>query len=161
MTKYMNDSRILAPDAPQERQAALDSIGRKLQDDQIIRAVKFPDRDEALHFRDAALPHLNDVYTLARYLLRDPTEAEDAAQECYLRAYRHFSTFRGGPIKPWLMAILRNVCRDQYSRYQISEVTSGNTFRDGNDCAQPLWQEPQPTPETEMLRGWIGRPSMD
>ena len=67
-------------------------------------------------FRDAALPHLDDVYTLARYLLRNAADAEDAAQECYLRAFRHFETFRGGPIKPWLFAILRNVCRAEYAR---------------------------------------------
>ena len=67
-------------------------------------------------FRAAALPYLDDVYTLARYLLRNPADAEDAAQECYLRAFRHFDSFRGGPIKPWLLAILRNVCRAEYAR---------------------------------------------
>ncbi len=30
------------------------------------------DPDRARRFRDAALPYLDDVYTLARYLLRDP-----------------------------------------------------------------------------------------
>src|SRR5215475_1232300 len=73
--------------------------------------VDASDRGKAQRFRDAALPHLDDVYTLARYLLSNPADAEDAAQECYLRAYRHFETFRGGAIKPWLLAILRNVCR--------------------------------------------------
>ena len=75
-----------------------------------------PDEKKAERFRALALPHLDDVYTLARYLLRDPSDAEDAAQECYLRALRHFDTFRGGPIKPWLLAILRNVCRAEYAR---------------------------------------------
>jgi RNA polymerase sigma-70 factor (ECF subfamily) len=74
------------------------------------------ERGRAQRFREAALPHLGDVYTLARYLLRNPADAEDAAQECYLRAFRHFHTFRGGPIKPWLLAILRNVCRAEYAR---------------------------------------------
>ena len=50
----------------------------------------------ARRFRDAALPHLDEVYTLARYLLRNAADAEDAVQECYLRAFRHFETFRGG-----------------------------------------------------------------
>ena len=103
-------------------------------------------------FRDVVLPHLNDVYTLARYLLRSPAEAEDAAQECFLRAYRHFNTFRGGPVKPWLMTILRNVCRDEYSRRQNSKVTHGDSFLHDNDGVQPLWQEPPTTPESEMLR---------
>jgi len=72
--------------------------------------------DRARRFRDAALPHLNDVYTLARYLLRDAADAEDAVQECYLRALRYFDTFRGSAIKPWLFAILRNVCRGEFAR---------------------------------------------
>ena len=43
------------------------------------------DPERARRFRDAALPHLDDAYTLARYLLRDAADAEDAVQECYLR----------------------------------------------------------------------------
>ena len=69
------------------------------------------DPERARRFRDAALPHLDEVYTLARYLLRNAADADDAVQECYLRALRHFDTFRGGAIRPWLFAILRNVCR--------------------------------------------------
>jgi RNA polymerase sigma-70 factor (ECF subfamily) len=52
------------------------------------------DDEKARRFRDAALPYLDDVYTLARYLLRNAADAEDAVQECYLRALRHFDTFR-------------------------------------------------------------------
>ncbi len=68
------------------------------------------DEDErAQRFRDAALPHLDAVHSLAHYLLRNAADAEDATQECYLRALRHFDTFRGGAIKPWLFAILRDM----------------------------------------------------
>ena len=74
------------------------------------------DPDKARRFREAALPYLDDVYTLARYLLRDATDAEDAVQECYLRALKHFDSYRGPAMKPWLFAILRNVCRAEYAR---------------------------------------------
>ena len=74
------------------------------------------DPDRARRFREAALPHLDDVYTLARYLLRDANDAEDAVQECYLRALKHFDGYRGPAMKPWLFAILRNVCRAEYAR---------------------------------------------
>src|ERR1700745_4141722 len=80
------------------------------------------DHDKARRFRDAVLPHLDDVYTLARYLLRDSTDAEDAAQECYLRALRHFDTYRGPAMKPWLFAILRNICRAEYSRRAAAPI---------------------------------------
>src|SRR5256885_9292623 len=74
------------------------------------------DPERARRFREAALPHLDDVYTLARYLLRDATDAEDAVQECYLRALKHFDGYRGPAMKPWLFAILRNVCRAEFAR---------------------------------------------
>ena len=107
--------------------------------------------DKALRFREAALPYLNDVYTLARYLLRNPVDAEDAAQECYLRALKHFDTYRGPAMKPWLLAILRNVCRAEFSRRAASPST---TIEDTPEAAEqpPLWHEEQQTPEEQMLR---------
>jgi RNA polymerase sigma-70 factor, ECF subfamily len=103
-------------------------------------------------FRDAALPHLDAVYTLARYLLRDPTEADDAVQECYLRALRHFDTLRGQDVKPWLFAILRNVCRVEYGRRSRVSLYDVNAEHDGPEGTIPMWREAQDTPETEMLR---------
>ncbi len=72
--------------------------------------------ERARRFRDAALPHLDDVFTLARYLMRNTADAEDAVQECYLRALRHFDSYRGPAMKPWLLAILRNVCNAEFAR---------------------------------------------
>jgi RNA polymerase sigma factor (sigma-70 family) len=109
------------------------------------------DPDRARRFRDAALPHLDDVYTLARYLLRDATDAEDAVQECYLRALKHFDSYHGPAMKPWLFAILRNVCRAEYARRASSPI---NTAEDAteDERATPLWHEAQDTPETQVLR---------
>jgi RNA polymerase sigma-70 factor (ECF subfamily) len=110
------------------------------------------EEDTAQRFREAALPHLDAVYTLARYLLRDPTDAEDAVQECYLRALRHFDTLRGSDVKPWLLAILRNVCRVEFGRRSRVVLYDVNAEVDAADSAVPLWRDEQGTPETEMLR---------
>jgi RNA polymerase sigma-70 factor (ECF subfamily) len=106
------------------------------------------DPERARRFRDAALPHLDDVYTLARYLLRDANDAEDAVQECYLRALRHFDSYRGPAIKPWLFAILRNICRAEFARRANSAAE--DVVRD--EQATPLWHETQDTPEEQVLR---------
>ena len=118
------------------------------------------DPEKARRFRDAALPHLDDVYTLARYLLRDGADAEDAVQECYLRALRHFDSYRGPAMKPWLFAILRNVCRAEFARRASSPTAPIDDVPD--DAEQtPLWHEAQETPEAQMLHRWesttIGR----
>jgi RNA polymerase sigma factor (sigma-70 family) len=109
------------------------------------------DPERARRFRDAALPHLDEVYTLARYLLRDASDAEDAVQECYLRALKHFDGYRGPAMKPWLFAILRNVCHAEFARRASSPT--GDIEDVAEDAAQaPLWSEAQETAETQMMR---------
>jgi RNA polymerase sigma-70 factor (ECF subfamily) len=109
------------------------------------------DPDKARRFREAALPYLDDVYTLARYLLRDATDAEDAVQDCFLRALKHFDTYRGPAMKPWLFAILRNVCRAEYSRRAAAPIAP---IEDAPESAEqpPLWHEAQETPEAQILK---------
>jgi len=109
------------------------------------------DQAKAQRFRDAALPYLDDVYTLARYLLRDASDAEDAVQECYLRALKHFDSYRGPAMKPWLFAILRNVCRAEFARRTHSAITPVDELPESTEQT-PLWNEAQETPETEVLR---------
>jgi RNA polymerase sigma-70 factor (ECF subfamily) len=109
------------------------------------------DPEKARRFRDAALPHLDDVYTLARYLLRDASDAEDAVQECFLRALKHFDSYRGPAMKPWLLAILRNVCRAEYAR-RADEPTGPIEDVAGKEEQTPLWSEVPETPETQVLR---------
>ena len=106
------------------------------------------DAERGRRFREAALPHLDEVYTLARYLLRNSADADDAVQECYLRAFRHFDSFRGQAIRPWLMAILRNVCRAEFARR--ARFTDADA--EFADDASPLWQEAGGTAETELIR---------
>jgi RNA polymerase sigma factor (sigma-70 family) len=111
------------------------------------------DPDKARRFRDAALPHLDDVYTLARYLLHDATDAEDAVQECYLRALKHFDSYRGPAMKPWLLAILRNVCRAEFARRASAAISPVEDAAE-DEQATPLWHETQDTPEAQVLRRW-------
>lgn len=109
------------------------------------------EHDRARRFRDAALPHLDDVFTLARYLLRNAADAEDAVQECYLRALRHFDNYRGPAMKPWLLTILRNVCNAEFAR-RGRQALADQDKADAGVEDMPLWQEPQTSPEAALLR---------
>ncbi len=110
------------------------------------------EQERMRRFREAALPYLDDVFTLARYLIRDAGDAEDAVQECYLRALRHFDTYRGPAMKPWLLAILRNVCNDEFARRRDQEVPTDYSEDDAAVEQMPLWQEAQTSPEGLLLR---------
>lgn len=66
--------------------------------------------DRRRRFEAQALPHLDAAYNLARWLA--PVDAEDIVQDAMLRAFRAFDGFRGGDAKAWLLAIVRNCCRN-------------------------------------------------
>jgi RNA polymerase sigma-70 factor (ECF subfamily) len=61
-------------------------------------------------FEELILPHLDEAYTLARYLLRDEHSAQDVVQDAALRAFRYFDGFRDGDPRAWFMTIVRNCC---------------------------------------------------
>jgi RNA polymerase sigma-70 factor, ECF subfamily len=115
--------------------------------------VKIVDNDpeQTRRFRELALPHLDEVYTLARYLLRDASDADDAVQECYLRALKHFNTYQGPAIKPWLFAILRNVCHAEYARRSRAPSTGADELPEDTERA-PMWHETEENAEAQMVR---------
>jgi RNA polymerase sigma-70 factor, ECF subfamily len=61
-------------------------------------------------FEQAVLPHLDAAYNLARWLTRNDEDAQDVAQEAFLRAFRFFDGYQGGNLRAWLLTIVRNTC---------------------------------------------------
>jgi RNA polymerase sigma-70 factor, ECF subfamily len=103
--------------------------------------------DTLARFEETVLPHLDAAYTLARYLLRNEHDAEDAVQDAYLRAFRHFDGYRGGDMRAWLLTIVRRTCYNWLRQHtadtrmtEFDEAVHGDP-RTAND------------PETAMLRG--------
>ncbi len=73
------------------------------------------DREQAFH--DIALRWLPDVTRFARSLTRDETNAEDLVQETFLRAWRHWDSFKpGSEARAWLFTIARNAWRKRAPR---------------------------------------------
>src|ERR1700730_5568810 len=110
------------------------------------------EHDKGRRFRDATLPYRDDVVSLARYLMRNPADAEDAAQECYVRALRHFDSYRGPEMKPWLLTILRKVCNAEFARRRKQETPTDFSEDEAPSAELPIWQEPTSSPETTMVR---------
>ena len=69
-----------------------------------------------------------DVLRLCCFYLGSRADAEDAAQETYLKAWRHMDRFLGAEaraVKSWLLKIARNTCLDQLRRaWRKHEVAS-------------------------------------
>jgi RNA polymerase sigma-70 factor (ECF subfamily) len=74
------------------------------------------------NYEDALLPHLDAAYNLARWLTRDDRDAEDIVQEAYLRAIKHFATFRGDNARPWILTIVRNTYYTWIRRNRLTET---------------------------------------
>ncbi|MEE4216101.1 MAG: RNA polymerase sigma factor [Xanthomonadales bacterium] len=67
-------------------------------------------------FRQWVDEYQDQAWTLARYLLKDPSEAEDAVQEAFVKLWHKHDTIDPGKIKPWLMRVTRNNCLDRLRR---------------------------------------------
>lgn len=60
-------------------------------------------------FEELALPLFASLYNFARWLTRDPSEAEDLVQETYVRALKGFHGFAPGTsFRAWIFRIEKN-----------------------------------------------------
>src|SRR5438105_8298902 len=72
--------------------------------------LRLPERTRRAKFEAAMLPHLDAAHNLARWVLGNRQDAEDAVQDAYLRALTYFDGFHGEDGRAWLFAIVRNAC---------------------------------------------------
>lgn len=73
-------------------------------------------RDLDRSFDALVLAHQDRLYTIALRMLGDPRDAEEAAQDALVRAYRALATYEAARIRElrvrgWLTTIVLNLCR--------------------------------------------------
>ncbi|HSJ88824.1 MAG TPA: RNA polymerase sigma factor [Anaerolineales bacterium] len=69
---------------------------------------------DAAAWESLMLLHQESVFRLAYLLLGDPDDAEDAAQESFLRAWKYLKRFDPArPLRPWLLSITANLARNR------------------------------------------------
>jgi len=57
--------------------------------------------------------HKDRIFSFAWRMLQNPSDAEDIAQETFIKAYRALGSYkRDCPLRPWLLRIARNLCID-------------------------------------------------
>ncbi len=98
-------------------------------------------------FEQVVLPHLDAAYNLARWLVRNPTLAEDVVQDATLRALDYFSTYRGGDGRAWLLRIVRNTA---YTALAARKRDGAS----GLDCEPVAFEiaDPADDPEAALAR---------
>jgi RNA polymerase sigma-70 factor (ECF subfamily) len=88
------------------------------------------------------------VYTIALRMVRDRTEAEDIAQEVFLKVYRSLDQFREeASFKTWICRIATNRCIDWKRKHRTREETTHQV-----EEADRLVDELHERPEQALLR---------
>jgi len=94
------------------------------------------------------------VYRVLYSLLRDPDLADNLTQECFLRAYQKWDTFRGeARVETWLIRIAVNLARDQgrSRRWQFWQSLFRQTPTAETETAWLETVDPAPSPERALL----------
>ncbi|HKU56955.1 MAG TPA: sigma-70 family RNA polymerase sigma factor, partial [Gaiellaceae bacterium] len=81
-----------------------------------------PEQELVLHaqtgdtraFEQLVEPHREVMFRVAYLIARNAADAEDAAQEALVKAWRALGRFRAdAPVRPWLVAIAANEARNR------------------------------------------------
>lgn len=117
--------------------------------------MPFKRAERLSRFEGEAVPHLADVYRLARQM-SDAQRAPDLTQETYLRAWRYFDSFEPGTnCRAWLFRILHNVWADDRRRASAEVEDAG-----AGSFAEPFydWEEEVLGEElSEEVEGALGQ----
>jgi RNA polymerase sigma-70 factor, ECF subfamily len=77
-------------------------------------------------FERDAMQYIDQLYSAALRMTRNPADAEDLVQETYAKAYGSFHQFRAGTnLKAWLYRILTNTFINTYRKAQRQPKQSG------------------------------------
>ena len=112
-------------------------------------------------YHELILPYERRVYMMALSFMKNDADAEDVAQEAFIKAFRNLSTFRGdAKFSTWLISITLNEARSRLRRQNIVRMQSLDEPPDEEGSVSPAllrdWREiPSETVEREEVRTLI------
>lgn len=99
------------------------------------------DKEEVDAFTELVDAYQNAVYNLCYRMLGDQYEAEDAAQETFIRAYKGMKSFdQNRSFSTWLLSIAAHYCIDQLRKKRLKVTSIEDT---------PYLEIPDPGPNPE------------
>jgi RNA polymerase sigma-70 factor (ECF subfamily) len=88
-------------------------------------AVPETDEQRSARFERDAMPYLDQLYSAAMRMTRNPQDAEDLVQETFAKAYAAFHQYKHGTnLKAWLYRILTNTFINSYRKKQREPLQS-------------------------------------
>ena len=100
-------------------------------------------------FHELIRPYERRVYAMALSFLRNEADAEDVAQEAFLKAFRNLASFRGeAKFGTWLVSITLNEARSRIRRRDAITMESLDEPQEGQGHTSPA-----------VLRDWKEIPS--
>lgn len=118
LERPVTDSRYGAHDA--EGSVVLTTMTESQEHDQaVLVAAEETEAERQLRFETDALPFLDQLYSAAMRMTRNPQDAEDLVQETFAKAFAAFHQFKPGTnLKAWLYRILTNTFINSYRKKQ-------------------------------------------
>jgi RNA polymerase sigma-70 factor (ECF subfamily) len=103
-------------------------------------------------FGELVTRHQGRVYRVCLGVLNDPQEAEEAAQDAFVRAYRALASFRGdAAFTTWLTRIAINTSRSRLRRIKLHRFFSLDALREKGSFAEPIAPPDDPNAPARAL----------
>jgi RNA polymerase sigma factor (sigma-70 family) len=86
-------------------------VGRPLEESELVERAR---RGDERAYQEIVNAYQGIAFRTAYLVARNAADAEDAAQEAFVKAYRALGRFRrGAPFRPWLLQIVANEARNR------------------------------------------------
>lgn len=102
-------------------------------------------------FEQLVLRYQNQVYNLALRMVNNETDAQDLAQEAFIRAWRALNSFQySSQFSTWLYRLTSNICIDFLRGQKRHQITSLTVLLD-DESQQWDMPDEQPLPEAQAI----------
>lgn len=93
-------------------------------------------------FKEIVRTYSGYVYTITYHMLRNVADAEDAAQETFIKVYKKLQNYNEAyELKPWLSTIAMNTARDIFRKTKHGGMMQSEVEIDQISCGSEASQE--------------------
>jgi RNA polymerase sigma-70 factor (ECF subfamily) len=120
---------------------------------QLLQQARQGDETSAAAYGEIVRCYQTAVFNVAYRLLGRRVEAEDAAQEAFLRAYRALDRFDvARPFAPWIKRITTNLCLNWLeSARERTQLLAAEMSSNDRPVSLDDWAQTAPSPEQTMV----------